>query len=109
MVRRLRREKERSRGDVGLRVAHAKDGKAIAGKEEVLKADLVVMAIGQDKATGLAKAFDEGEGADLLDRAVESVLNDGLRTADIMQDGMTEVSTTAMGDAVLAALDKLAG
>ncbi len=57
----------------------------------------------------LRYSFDEGEGADLLDRAVEAVLNDGLRTADIMQEGMTEVSTTAMGDAVLAALDKLSG
>ena len=74
---------------------------------------------GGDKANPLASllsfsmmlrySFDEGEGADLLDRAAESVLNDGLRTADIMQDGMTEVSTTAMGDAVLSALDKLSG
>jgi glutamate synthase (NADPH/NADH) small chain len=42
---------------VGLRVSEAKDGKAIAGTEHVIKADLVVMAIGQNKDTGIAKAF----------------------------------------------------
>jgi 3-isopropylmalate dehydrogenase len=37
------------------------------------------------------------------------VLADGLRTGDIMQDGMKKVGTTEMGDAILAALDKLNG
>jgi 3-isopropylmalate dehydrogenase len=35
---------------------------------------------------------------------VDKVLNDGLRTQDIMSDGMQEVGTVAMGDAVVAAL-----
>jgi len=35
------------------------------------------------------------------------VLDDGKRTGDIMQPGMTQLSTTGMGDAVLAALDTL--
>jgi 3-isopropylmalate dehydrogenase len=57
----------------------------------------------------LRYSFDQGEGADLLDRAVENVLAGGLRTADIMQEGTDRVSTTAMGDAVLRELDSLAG
>jgi len=36
---------------------------------------------------------------------VGEVLDQGLRTPDIMQDGMREVSTAEMGDAVLAALN----
>ena len=40
-------------------------------------------------------------------RAVDRVLADGYRTADIMQDGMTKVGTGAMTDAILKALDKL--
>jgi 3-isopropylmalate dehydrogenase len=39
---------------------------------------------------------------------VERVLAEGLRTSDIMQPGMTKVGTSAMTDAVLKALDKLA-
>jgi 3-isopropylmalate dehydrogenase len=57
----------------------------------------------------LRYSFEQAEGADLLDRAVETVLDGGLRTADIMQDSMRQVSTSAMGDGVLDALDKLAG
>ena len=39
---------------------------------------------------------------------MKSVLDGGLRTADIMQPGKTKATTTQMGDAVLKALDKLA-
>jgi len=43
-----------------------------------------------------------------LEKAVDRVLADGYRTGDIMQPGMTKVGTTAMTDAILKALDKLA-
>jgi len=42
--------------------------------------------------------------ADLLDLAVQQVLNDGLRTKDIMSLGKKEVSTTVMGDAIITKL-----
>jgi 3-isopropylmalate dehydrogenase len=42
--------------------------------------------------------------ADLLDLAVQQVLDDGLRTKDIMSVGKKEVSTTVMGDAIIAKL-----
>ena len=39
-----------------------------------------------------------------IERAVETVLDQGLRTADIHSAGMTRVGTAGMGDAVVAAL-----
>ncbi|MFN3233203.1 MAG: 3-isopropylmalate dehydrogenase [Alphaproteobacteria bacterium] len=59
-------------------------------------------------AMALRYSFDLGDDADMVEKAVENVLASGYRTGDIMQPGMTEVSTTGMGDAILAALDHLA-
>ena len=56
----------------------------------------------------LRYSFDAAEDAVLIERAVQNVLASGLRTADIMQDGMVEASTGAMGSAVLRELDGLA-
>ena len=39
-----------------------------------------------------------------FEAAVKNVLAKGLRTADIYEAGTTKVSTTEMGDAVVAAL-----
>jgi 3-isopropylmalate dehydrogenase len=55
----------------------------------------------------LRYSFDLGKESDLLEISIKSVLDSGKRTGDIMQPGMTKLSTTGMGDAVLAALDKL--
>ena len=60
-------------------------------------------------AMALRYTFELGADADLLEKAVDTVLADGLRTGDIMQPGMKKVGTTEMGDAILAALDKLNG
>jgi len=57
----------------------------------------------------LRYSFDDMDGADLLDTAITRVLEMGLRTLDIMQDGKTQVSTSEMGDAVLEELEGLAG
>ncbi len=56
----------------------------------------------------LRYSFDYGAEADLLEKAVGDVLREGYRTADIMQKGSKQVGTAEMGDAVVAALDKLA-
>ena len=54
----------------------------------------------------LRYSFDEGEEATRLEKAVEKVLADGARTADLMgPEGGTPISTSDMGDAILAALD----
>ncbi|MGB0681582.1 MAG: 3-isopropylmalate dehydrogenase [Magnetovibrionaceae bacterium] len=55
----------------------------------------------------LRYSFDMGEDADLLERAVQNVLDGGLRTADIMQPGLAKVSTNVMGEAIERELDKL--
>ncbi len=70
---------------------------------------------GQGKANPLATilsfsmalrySLNEGAAADRIDAAVQDVLNSGTRTADIMAEGCTLVSTGAMGDALVNALD----
>lgn len=57
-------------------------------------------------AMALRYSFDAGDEATRLEKAVEKVLADGLRTADLLGDeGVQPVSTSQMGDAVIAALD----
>jgi 3-isopropylmalate dehydrogenase len=57
-------------------------------------------------AMALRYSFDQGVEADRLERAVETVLAKGLRTADLMgPEGGKPVSTSEMGDAIVAALD----
>jgi 3-isopropylmalate dehydrogenase len=51
----------------------------------------------------LRYSLDEPAMADRIERAVDKVLDDGLRTPDIMSEGMTEVSCESMGDAVVSA------
>ncbi len=52
----------------------------------------------------LRYSFGMGKEADAVEAAVKSVLEQGLRTADIMQPGMTKVSTAGMGDAIVKAI-----
>jgi 3-isopropylmalate dehydrogenase len=52
----------------------------------------------------LRYTFNQSEAAERIERAVQAVLAQGLRTADIYQDGCQKVGCRAMGDAVLAAL-----
>ncbi|MCC5779943.1 3-isopropylmalate dehydrogenase [Nitratireductor sp. B36] len=56
----------------------------------------------------LRYSFNMVEEADRLEKAIASVLDDGLRTKDLMSEGMTEVGTTAMGDAIVAKYKALA-
>ncbi len=56
-------------------------------------------------AMALRYSFDQGTEADRLEKAVEKVLADGVRTADLLgEEGAVPVSTSGMGDAILAAL-----
>ena len=57
-------------------------------------------------AMALRYSFDEGAEADRLEAAIEKVLSEGARTADLMgPEGGTPLSTTEMGDVILSALD----
>ena len=56
-------------------------------------------------AMALRYSFDLGAEADLVEGAIEDVLASGVRTADLGQDaGTTVVTTSGMGDAILAAM-----
>ena len=49
-------------------------------------------------------SLNQGEAAERIEKAVQSVLAQGLRTGDIFSPGTTKVSTREMGDAVVKAL-----
>jgi 3-isopropylmalate dehydrogenase len=55
----------------------------------------------------LRYSFDLDEAANQVEQSVRNVLARGLRTGDIMQPGMTRVSTQAMGEAIVEELAKL--
>ncbi|WP_316013777.1 3-isopropylmalate dehydrogenase [Roseobacter sp. HKCCA0434] len=57
-------------------------------------------------AMALRYSFDQGDEAARLEAAVETALAEGARTGDLMgPEGGTPMSTSEMGDAILAALD----
>lgn len=70
---------------------------------------------GQDKANPLAQVLSAAmmlryglnlpQAADLIEHAVNAVLDQGYRTGDIMSEGMTAVGCQGMGEAILKALD----
>ena len=55
-------------------------------------------------AMALRYSLDLDKEAEALEKAVQSVLNEGLRTKDILSKGMKEVSTSEMGDAIISKL-----
>ena len=60
-------------------------------------------------AMALRYSFDQGDAADQLEQAVENVLADGVRTGDLLQsEGQKPVSTSQVGDAIVAALSAAA-
>jgi 3-isopropylmalate dehydrogenase len=55
----------------------------------------------------LRMTLDRPDDADLLEKAVDTALAAGARTADIAEPGATRLSTQQMGDAVLVALEQV--
>ena len=53
----------------------------------------------------LRYSFDMPEDADLIEKSIQ-VLAEGIRTPDIMQEGMTLVSTSVMMDNIVSKLDR---
>jgi 3-isopropylmalate dehydrogenase len=47
--------------------------------------------------------------ADLIEQAIAAALAKGLRTADIASSGTNTIGTAAMGDAIIADVERLAG
>ncbi len=52
----------------------------------------------------LRYTLDDATNAERIEKSVNTVLDQGLRTVDIYSDGMKKISTSEMGDAVVAAL-----
>src|SRR5690242_431934 len=59
-------------------------------------------------AMALRYSFGMLKEADLIEQAIAAALDNGLRTADIASPGMKTVGTAAMGDAIIAEVEKLA-
>ncbi len=57
----------------------------------------------------LRLTLNRPDDASLLEKAVQMALGAGARTVDIAESGTKKLSTVEMGDAVLSALDKVAG
>ena len=55
-------------------------------------------------AMALKYSLDLDKDANTLEKAVQSVLDEGLRTKDILSKGTKEVSTSEMGDAIISKL-----
>ncbi|MBM85385.1 MAG: 3-isopropylmalate dehydrogenase [Rhodospirillaceae bacterium] len=55
----------------------------------------------------LRYSFEMSDDADMIDGAIERVLASGIRTPDIMADGMVRVSTNVMMDSILRELDNV--
>ena len=53
-------------------------------------------------------SLDRNNDDDVVEKAVTKALEDGLRTADIMQKGKTLISTEQMGTEICNRLDQLA-
>ncbi|MGH1398993.1 MAG: 3-isopropylmalate dehydrogenase [Alphaproteobacteria bacterium] len=100
-------------GSLGMLPSASLGAEDVAGLYEPVHGSAPDIA-GQGKANPLATilslamllrySFDRGDLAGSVEGAVQSVLNSGTRTADIMGDGTREVSTAEMGDAVVAEL-----
>jgi 3-isopropylmalate dehydrogenase len=53
----------------------------------------------------LRYSFDKGVEADRLEQSIENVLSKGSRTHDLLgEEGITPLSTSEMGDAIVDAL-----
>ena len=59
---------------------------------------------------GMALRYSLGmaKEADLIEQAIAAALAQGLRTADIRSEGCKLVGTAAMGDAIVAEMERIA-
>ena len=99
-------------GSIGM-LASASLGEGTRGLYEPIHGsapDIAGQNIANPLATILSVAmmlrysFNEMKAADAIETAVQTVLENGLRTPDIYTDGTTKIGTDAMGDAVAAAI-----
>ncbi|MGH7150931.1 MAG: FAD-dependent oxidoreductase, partial [Planctomycetota bacterium] len=94
-----------------LRVAAAKEGNPIPGSEERIPADLIAVAIGQSRATEIAKAFPgvevDAKGRIVVDPATHRTGNPRVWSGGDCVNGGKEV-VNAVAEAKVAVRDMLA-
>ena len=98
---------------------YLKDNKIIGDNTDVIGFELAIKEIkfdiaGKNLANPIATilslsmalkySLDLDSESTILDTAVQQVLDEGLRTKDIMSQNMKEVSTSQMGDAIISKL-----
>lgn len=99
-------------GSIGMLPSASLDGNGKGMYEPIHGSapDIAGKGIANPLATILSAAmmlrytFNLSEAAERIEIAVNDALNENVRTADIFSEGMTKVSTSQMGDAVVAAL-----
>jgi 3-isopropylmalate dehydrogenase len=99
-------------GSIGMLPSASLDahGKGLYEPSHGSAPDIAGKGIANPLATILSAAMmlryslAQPEAADRVERAVQAVLEGGLRTGDIWSEGTTKVGTRAMGDAVVAAV-----
>jgi glutamate synthase (NADPH/NADH) small chain len=95
---------------VAVKLAHAKDGRAIAGTEEHVSVDLVALAIGQNRATEIARAFEgvvvDSKGRVVVDSATQRTGNAKVWSGGDCVNGGKEVVNAAQ-EAKIAVRDML--
>lgn len=102
-------------GSIGMLPSAALNQKALGLYEPVHGSapDIAGQGIANPLATILSASMllryslGQKAAADAIDQAVGEVLNQGYRTADIFSPGKEKVGTSAMGDAVVAALNNI--
>ncbi len=102
-------------GSLGMLPSASLGAEGVAGLYEPVHGSAPDIA-GQNKANPLATilslamllrySLNRGDLAQKVEDAVQSVLNAGIRTVDIANEEGCAVSTSAMGDALIAALSK---
>lgn len=86
------------------------DGRGLYEPSHGSAPDIAGQGVANPLATILSAAMllryslDQSEAAEAIEQAVGAVLDQGLRTADIITQGCTRVGTVAMGDSVVSAL-----
>ena len=73
-------------------------------KKNKTRTIVTIIGVILSAAMMLRYSFDMAAEADCIEAAVNQVLNDGIRTADIWRPGCEKVGCAAMGDAILARL-----
>ena len=108
-------------GSIGMLPSASLGARDTHGKQRALYEPIHGSApdiAGQGKANPIAAilsfamclrySFAMKKEADLIERAVSAVLDQGLRTPDIMQPAMRQVGTSEMGTAVLKQIERIA-